>query len=110
MIESYKYIGKLVCILKNDKADLTKYGLQLDGKEWNYYDGCKRIMIHPNGKVVFNCMTIKSIAIACKLYQDGIIDFANVSKFSKLKKHCIFLDNEEYEFIMKEREKKKNAN
>lgn len=96
--------NKLVCILKDDKAVLTKYGLQFEYKEWNYYDGVKRIMIHPDGKVVFNCMTIKSIAIVCKMYKDGIIDFTNVNK---LKKHCVILDDEEYELIMRERNKKK---
>ena len=102
--------NKLVCTIKKDKVvDFTKYGFEFENysNDWNYIDGYKRIMIHQNGKVVFNCMNIKAIAIACKMYQDGIIDFTNVSR---MKKHCVILDNEEYELIMREREKKKNAN
>ena len=90
-------------------VDYKKYGFVEDDTEWVVWRNTRRITIKKRDmSMQFNMLTNEMLKIFMDMVKDNVVILVKTSGIRKPKPHCLDLTDEEYEAVLKMRDKKRH--
>lgn len=96
------------CFNAKPNVDYKKYGFVEDDTEWVVWRNTRRITIKKRDmSMQFNMLTNEMLKIFMDMVKDNVVILVKTSGIRKPKPHCLDLTDEEYEAVLKMRDKKR---